>query len=173
MNHTSLFFFLLFGFVATQRLVELGIARRNTKILLARGGVEFGKKHYWVLVLLHTTFFISLLFEAVLRIPHLPSYWLPLFLLLLLAQAARVWVIYTMHGRWTTRIVVLPSERLVNTGPFRLIAHPNYCIVALELLLIPWLFQLYFTAILFSCLNAFVLLKIRLPEEKRALRWAD
>ena len=44
---------LLLGFVTAQRLAELYLARRNTAVLLARGGVECGASHYPLIVALH------------------------------------------------------------------------------------------------------------------------
>ena len=172
MHDFQIAFILLVSFVVVQRIVELRIADRNTKILLKNGGLEFGKKHYWVLVLLHTLFFLSLITEAFFRTVHFQTYWPYILTIFLLAQVGRIWVIRTMNGRWTTRIIVLPGKNLVDRGPFRILPHPNYFIVAIEIFTLPFLFKLYWTACIFSVLNAVVLLVIRIPEENRALRWA-
>ena len=95
------------------------------------------------------------------------------FLVFLLAQAGRVWVISSMGGRWTTRIIVLPGEKLVRRGPFRFVSHPNYCVVALELAFLPLAFGHWATALLFTILNALVLLGVRIPAENKALDWAQ
>ncbi len=163
-------FIALVFFLVVQRMVELRIAHRNTTKLLENGGLEFGKDHYWVLVLLHAGFFGSLLLEGFSRSIHASAVW-PIYLgVFILAQAGRVWVIRTMNGRWTTRIIISPGAPLVSNGPFRILSHPNYAIVALELFTIPMLFNLYWTAALFTVLNAVVLIAIRIPEETRALR---
>ena len=59
--------------------------------------------------------------------------------------------------RWTTRIIVLPGAPLVRSGPYRFVAHPNYCIVAAEILVLPLCFGLVWYGIVFSVLNALVL----------------
>jgi len=171
MGVSGVTFLVILIFLASQRLYELKIANRNTKTLLRSGAVEFGARHYWVLVSLHTLFLVSMIFEANVRPVHLSEYWFFFFVVFILGQLGRVWVIQTLKGRWTTRIIVSPGRALVTEGPFRYISHPNYLIVAIEFYVIPMMFNLYWTALLFSILNAAVLLLIRLPEEERALRW--
>lgn len=53
-------------------------------------------------------------------------------------------------------------------GPYRWLKHPNYVVVAIELMLIPLLFNAYFTAILFTCLNAWMM-AVRIQTEEKAL----
>ena len=92
--------------------------------------------------------------------------WLGAFVIL---QALRVWVIATLGPRWTTRIIVLPGAPLVASGPYRFVSHPNYCVVAAEILVLPLVFGLVWYGIVFSALNAAVLW-IRIRAEAAALR---
>ena len=162
-------FAILVAAIILQRLVELVVAKRNTSRLLARGAVEFGAEHYWVLVAVHVFFFCSLIAEGVVQGAELSKHWTVFLTVFIFAQLGRVWVIRSMRGRWTTRIIVLPGEALVSSGPFRFISHPNYWIVAIEIFTLPMAFSLYGTAIAASILNAIVLLTIRIPVENRAL----
>ncbi len=91
--------------------------------------------------------------------------WLAVFVVL---QVLRVWVIPTLGPRWTTRIIVLPGAPLVTHGPYRFVSHPNYWIVAGEILVLPLVFGLLSYAIVFSVLNAMVLW-IRIRAERAAL----
>ncbi len=77
----------------------------------------------------------------------------------------------TLGERWTTRILVLPGETLVRRGPYRLIPHPNYAVVAGEILVLPLAFGLVPYALVFSVLNA-VVLCVRIREEEKALTQA-
>ncbi len=156
-------------FILLQRLHELRLAKRNTDALLRRGAIEIGGDHYWMLVSLHTLFFLSLVGEYVARRPGLPTAWPIYFSLFMLAQIGRVWVIRTMRGRWTTRILFLPGETLIASGPFKYLPHPNYTVVAIELFSVPMTFNLYLTAAFFTVLNAVVLLAVRIPRERAAL----
>jgi methyltransferase len=89
--------------------------------------------------------------------------------LFVLLQFGRVWVIRTLGGRWTTRIIVKPGAPLVRSGPYRLLNHPNYLVVALEIAVLPLVFGLWQIAIVFSLLNA-IILAVRIRAENGALR---
>ena len=154
--------------VALQRLGELAVARRNTRRLLAAGAVERGRGHYPLIVALHAAWLASLpLVVPPDRWPSLP--WLILFLAL---QPLRAWAISSLGGRWTTRILVLPGAAPVSRGPYRWLRHPNYVVVALEILALPLAFGAPAHALLFSALNAALLLLVRIPAEERALAGA-
>jgi methyltransferase len=90
-----------------------------------------------------------------------------------LAQALRWWAIATLGGRWSTRIIVIPGAPPVVGGPYRLLAHPNYLAVAVELLAVPLIGGALVTAAL-ATLGNVLLLAIRIPAEERALglTWA-
>lgn len=150
--------------VALQRLAELLHARRNTAALLAAGAYEAGATHYPFIVALHTTWLGAVLWFGINNGAHLG--WLGIFLLM---QPARLWVILTLGPRWTTRIIVLPGAPPVKTGPYRLIAHPNYLIVAIEIAVLPMVFGLTAVAVAFSVLNALIM-AVRIRTENTALR---
>ena len=140
---------LLLGFVTLQRLAELAWAHHNTGRLLAAGGVEFGRPHYKFIVALHAIWLGGL---------WLLGSWRPLDPLLLvlfaMLQLGRAWVILTLGGRWTTRIIIVPGEVLVRRGPYRWLRHPNYLIVAAEMAVVPLALGLAVYAAAFSVLNA-------------------
>ena len=50
----------LIGFVVVQRLAELGYAQWNTLRLRERGGIEFGARHYPLVVALHGFWLLGL-----------------------------------------------------------------------------------------------------------------
>jgi methyltransferase len=154
---------IILALVTIQRLVELRISYVNTRRLLARGAVEHGRGHYVFIVAMHMAWLAALWLWA----PGRPVNW-PLVVLYAVLQHARVWLIASLGGRWTTRIIVLPGEPLVTRGPYRFLSHPNYWVVALEIAVLPMMFGLWGIAIVFSILNA-VMLAIRIREENRAL----
>lgn len=153
----------ILGFVTLQRLFELGLSKRNTRALLAKGAVEQAPRHYPFIVAVHASWLVSLWWFA----PGQPIS-LPLLFLFALLQLGRVWVLRTLGPRWTTRIITLPGEKLVATGPYRLANHPNYVIVAGEIAILPLVFGLWQIALIFSALNAAVL-TVRICAENRAL----
>jgi methyltransferase len=150
--------------VALWRGIELLHANRNTRRLLAQGAREVGARHYPLFVLLHGAWLAALLLFTP---PEAPIYWGALGLFLLL-QFARVWVIASLGVRWTTRILVLPDAPLVRRGPYRWLRHPNYAIVATEIVVLPLAFGNWALALIFGLLNLF-LLRHRIRVEEAAL----
>ncbi|HEY0120515.1 MAG TPA: isoprenylcysteine carboxylmethyltransferase family protein [Rhizobium sp.] len=153
----------LLTFVTLQRLAELIHARHNTAALLAQGGREIAPGHYPYMVAMHTAWLIGLWFFAAGR--PVDPVWFVVFMLL---QGLRVWVLVTLKGRWTTRIIVLPDAPLVTKGPYRFLNHPNYMVVVGEIATLPLAFGLPLYAALFSLLNA-AILTIRIRAENTAL----
>jgi methyltransferase len=153
----------ILAFVTFQRLGELGLSHHNTRKLLARGAIEVGRGHYPLIVSVHAAWLIALWIWG--RDESVNLVALALFVVL---QGLRVWIIATLGGRWTTRIIVLPGEPLVASGPYRYLSHPNYAVVAAEIAILPLALHLPLLALIFTALNAAVLV-IRLRVETRAL----
>lgn len=154
--------------VAVQRLLELRYSRRNERRLRAKGAVERGMGHYPVMVAIHALWLASTLVEGLLRGPEIPAWWpLPL-AAFLLVQPLRYWAIFSLGENWNTKILVVPGRELVRSGPYRYFSHPNYVVVAVEVLSFPLIFGAWITALVFSVLNA-ALLYGRIQEEERAL----
>jgi methyltransferase len=154
----------ILGLVTLQRLGELVLARHNTRRLLARGAVEAGAEHYPILVGLHAAWLVGLWWFAWDRPADLM-----VFGFYLVLQGLRVWTIASLGERWTTRIIALPDAPLVTRGPYRFLPHPNYVVVAAEIAVLPLVFHLWGYALVFTALNASVLV-IRIRAEERALR---
>ena len=155
------------GLVTLQRLGELVLSRRNTERLLTQGAHEVASGHYPLIVVLHAAWLAGLWYLAVGQAnDDVSPGWLVVFVFL---QGLRVWVIATLGPRWTTRIIVLPGAPLVREGPYRFVSHPNYCIVAAEILVLPLCFGLVWYGLVFSSLNALVLW-VRIRAEEAALR---
>ena len=158
---------IILALVTLQRLGELVLARRNTRALLARGGIEIGARHYPLIVAVHAAWLIALwMFGWDQEVDLLAL------LLFGLLQGARVWILATLGERWTTRIIVVPGEKLVATGPYRYLSHPNYAVVAGEIAVLALALHLPVVAVVFTILNA-VVLTIRIRAETRALAAAS
>jgi methyltransferase len=153
----------ILALVTLQRLGELVLARHNTRALLARGGIEVGARHYPLIVAVHAAWLIALWICGWNHEVDLLA--LALFIVL---QGARVWILATLGERWTTRIIVLPGEKLIAAGPYRFLSHPNYAVVAGEIAVLPLVLHLPVVAVVFTILNA-VVLTLRIRVETRAL----
>lgn len=162
-------FFIFIFVMIIQRLLELVIARRNEKWMKEQGAIEFGIKHYQFIVLMHSLFFVVLIFEKISFSRELLPLWQVFAAVFVCTQLIRVWAISSLGPYWNTKIIVLPNVEVVRTGPYRFIKHPNYLVVSIEILVVPLLFGAYVTACLFTILNI-LMLSIRIPAEERALR---
>ena len=155
-----------------ERVVELVISRRNAAWAMARGGVESGRGHFPAMVLLHTSLLLGCLAEVwLLDRPFLPWLGWPMLVVTLLCQAGRYWVIASLGHQWNTRVIVVPGLPLVRRGPYRWpwLRHPNDWIVAIEGVALPLVHTAWITAVVFTVLNAVLLLGFRIPAEERAL----
>ena len=155
--------------VAVQRLLELWYSRRNERRLRARGAVERGSGHFPAMVAIHTLWLVSTLVEGLLRGPEPPVWWPVPLAAFLLVQPLRYWAILTLGVNWNVRVLVVPGGKLVKNGPYRYFPHPNYVVVAVEVLTFPLIFGAWITAVVFSLLNA-ALLYLRIRTENQALK---
>jgi methyltransferase len=155
---------IVLALVVLQRLAELFYAGRNTKRLLARGGIEIGAVQYPFIVLLHAAWLASMAFTI--APATIPNWWLLGVYGAL--QLLRVWTIATLGPYWTTRIITVPDAPLVRRGPYRIFSHPNYAVVCAEIAVLPLAFGAVEIAIVFSILNA-SLLSWRIRTEERVL----
>jgi methyltransferase len=161
-----MFFLIFMCFLIGQRLSELYVSSKNEKWLLQNGAVEYGKEHYPYMVSMHTLFIISLIAEYIYRGSSEVNYYLiALFFILILIK---IIVISTLGNYWNTKIYKVPGTRPVATGIYKYIKHPNYVIVVLEIAIIPLAFHLYYTAIIFTILNA-LMLTVRIKKENEVL----
>jgi methyltransferase len=158
---------LLIAAVAVERIAELVVSQRNLSWSRARGGVEFGARHYPVMVALHTGLLAGAVVEAAYR-PFLPALGWPMLAVVLGAQGLRWWCITTLGHQWNTRVVVIPDAVRVTGGPYRFFSHPNYVAVVVEGIALPLVHTAWITAVVFTVLNAFVL-RTRIGVENAAL----
>ena len=156
-----------------ERLVEVVISTRHARWAFARGGVEYGKGHFPWMVTLHTGLLVGALLEVfLLDRPFLPWLGWPMLAIALLCQAGRYWVIWALGPQWNTRVIVVPGLPRVVRGPYRFawLPHPNYLVVVIEGVALPLVHSAWITALVFSVLNAALLLRFRIPTEDRALK---
>jgi methyltransferase len=165
----ELFLWIMVGVVVVQRLAELRLAQRNGAWARARGAREHGARHYPAFFVLHVGWLAGWTFEASAKGPVLSAGWPVWLVLFATAEALRYWAIATLGPRWNTRILVVPGEAPVRSGPYRFLPHPNYLAAAIELLVVPLVFDAWITAAVATVANAVLVLGVRIPAEERAL----
>jgi methyltransferase len=160
-------FTVFISFIIGQRILELIISRKNEIWLRSRGAIEYGHNHYPLMVLLHVLFLVSLATEYLLRDrPSVNVFFLSFYLALV---PVKVWTLSFLGKYWNTKIFRIHDTSPVKKGPYRYIRHPNYLIVVGEIILIPMAFNLFYTAAVFTFLNA-VMLLVRIREENKVWR---
>ncbi|MES2060989.1 MAG: isoprenylcysteine carboxylmethyltransferase family protein [Bacteroidota bacterium] len=159
-------FIIFILFLIFQRLAELYVSSKNEKWLLKNGAVEYGKEHYPFMVAMHTLFIISVIAEYIWRDDTIVSY--PLIIFFFVLIVIKVIVISTLGHYWNTKIYKVPGTHPVATGIYKYIKHPNYMIVICEIVIIPLAFGLYYTAVVFTILNA-IMLTVRIKKENEVL----
>jgi len=159
-----MYFIIFITFLILQRLSELFIAHRNEKWLLSQGAVQYGQEHYPFMIALHTLFIVSIITEYILcGQPSISWIFLVLFLLVL---SFKFWALSSLGKYWNTKIYRIPGVYPIKKGPYKFLKHPNYMEVVCEIAIIPLVFHLYYTTILFTVLNA-AMLAVRIKVENK------
>ncbi|MFI5371237.1 MAG: isoprenylcysteine carboxyl methyltransferase family protein [Candidatus Eisenbacteria bacterium] len=162
---------LFLAVLLAQRTGELIHSAANTRRLVASGAREHGAGHLPLIVMVHVLFPLCLASEVVFLGARPGRLWVMWLVLWLGAQALRLAAVRALGERWSVRILVLPGAPLVRRGPYRVLRHPNYLAVVIELLAGPLMFGAWRTAIAISLLDL-VALGIRIRVEETALRSA-
>lgn len=145
--------YLILAIVVAQRIAELIYAAKNTRRLLKTGGIEYGRKHYPLFILLHTAWLVTIALSI--SASSVTNY--SLLCIFLLLQVMRLWILLSLGRYWTTRIIRVPDTPLVRRGPYRWLDHPNYLLVQIEIALLPLIFGQWSVALAFSIANAALL----------------
>ncbi|MQW77224.1 hypothetical protein GHK92_15225 [Nocardioides sp. dk4132] len=158
--------------VVLERGAEVVVSQRNAAWALAQGGVESGRGHYPVMVVLHAGLLVGCLVEVhAADRSFYPVLGWSMLALVVVCQAVRWWCITVLGRQWNTRVIVVPHLPLVHAGPYRFLPHPNYLVVVLEGLALPLIHGAWITAVVFTLANA-ALLSVRIRVEDRALQMA-
>jgi methyltransferase len=163
-----MYFAIYISVLILQRFSELYIAKRNEKWLRSQGAVEYGKEHYPFIVAMHTLFFVSMITEY--NVTGGKPISLTFLVLVVLVMSFKFWALSSLGKFWNTKIFRVPGVYPVKKGPYRFLRHPNYMEVCCEIAFIPLVFHLYYTAVIFTILNA-IMLTVRITVENKV--WAS
>jgi len=144
--------------VALQRLAELLRSQRNLAARATPGERADPSGNWILLVAAQTTWLLGTGVELVLR--DRPPAW-PFVLaglaLFLAGEALRLWCMRVLGVEWNARAAVHPELRVVASGPYRWIRHPNYLGVLLEFLGLGLAAEAWITLLATGPLHAVVL----------------
>lgn len=161
-----IFFIILLLF---QKILELLIDKMNEKWLMRKGAKQMANNHYKWFSCLHLLFLIFVILEVSWRI-YSGSFWINWFFLIfyILAQLARGWCMSSLGRFWNTKIYVMRNVTILKRGPYRILQHPEYIIVFIELFVTPIMFQAYICAVVFPTLYIFIIM-LRISELEKII----
>jgi methyltransferase len=115
-------------------LAESRVSSRHERALLARGAEAPPEPQYPAMAITYPVAFASMGLEGAWRHAGFSPWVLSGVLLFAAGKALKYWAIASLGERWTFRVLILRGAPLVEDGPYRYLAHPNYVGVVGELL---------------------------------------
>lgn len=154
------------------RLLELRVSKARQRAMRAHGVEPVREPRFALMVSLHTAVLVGSLVEVwVAGASAGPLLTAAATAAFVAANLLRWWVIATMGQHWNVQVMASMPLGVVAHGPFRLVRHPNYVAVFVELLALPLMHGAWVTALLGSALHIGVLrARVRL-EESVLMRW--
>ncbi|MEM7517648.1 MAG: isoprenylcysteine carboxylmethyltransferase family protein [Planctomycetota bacterium] len=172
------FFYALLALCAVQRIAELVYSRRNVqKTEASTLHASESRTAYAAMVLCHVLFFVLPALEVAHYGVQFPL-WASLiaFVDFGLAQALRLWAIRSLRETWNVRAFIAEGQRVVTSGPYAYIRHPNYLAVLAEFVSVPLIGGAWRSMLFLNLIHLPVLLA-RIRSEERVLRthtgWAE
>lgn len=147
---------------------EAVLSSFNEKALRARGAIEPSGDVIGMMRLAYPGAFVLMGVEGALTGPA-PQDVLMLGLAIFgVAKALKVWAISSLGSKWSYRVLVVPGDPLVTTGPYQFISHPNYLAVVGEIVSVAAIVWAPITGVL-AAIGFGWLMILRMRIEDRAL----
>jgi methyltransferase len=119
--------------VAVPLAIEALRARRNEYAQLRRGGLEPNGDVYKLMRVAYPATFAAMIGEAAIAGRPVPGSLLSGMVVFGIAKALKWWAIVTLGRAWTFRVIVVPGDGVITSGPYKCLRHPNYVAVVGEL----------------------------------------
>jgi methyltransferase len=112
---------------------EAVLSAFNEKQLRARGAIEPDGDVISLMRFAYPAAFVAMGIEGALTGPSSRDVLIVGLSLFGLAKALKVWAISSLGPKWSYRVLVVPGDPLVATGPYQFVSHPNYLAVVGEI----------------------------------------
>jgi methyltransferase len=112
---------------------EWALSAFNESRLRARGAIEPGGDVIGVMRWAYPGSFVAMAIEGALSGPAPPTILVGGLMLFGIAKAFKMWAIASLGPKWSYRVLIVPGEPLVRSGPYRFLSHPNYLAVVGEM----------------------------------------
>ncbi len=158
-------YIVLLVLVGIERLAELWISRRNEHRLEKQGVRKIPEPNFRWMVMVHTCVLVGAGAEVLfLHRPLIPVLAVTMTIVFILSNVLRWWVIHSLGGHWTVEVMESSQIKVVSSGPYRWVRHPNYVGVVAEIFSLP-LIHTAWIASLFGTLGYLAVLRGRLKIE--------
>ncbi|OFW44866.1 MAG: hypothetical protein A3J29_06765 [Acidobacteria bacterium RIFCSPLOWO2_12_FULL_67_14b] len=112
---------------------EAVLSAFNERQLRARGAIEPKGDVIATMRWAYPAGFVAMAIEGAWSGPSPPPVLVGGLVLFGFAKALKLWAIASLGPKWSYRVLVVPGEPLVQSGPYRFLTHPNYLAVAGEI----------------------------------------
>lgn len=167
---TKLFNYVIIYIFIFERLIELLVNQYNKKIMVKNyaAKVKFPREALQMRIF-HSLWFVALLVETNSNGKMLDGFSLYFcVLILILAQSLRWYAIFSLGSNWSVDVYQMKGHPIIEKGPYAYIRHPNYLAVIIEFIFLPLLLGCFYTLLIGSIANFFIL-KRRIALEEQAL----
>ncbi len=154
--------------VAVSMAIEARRAARHERAQRERGGIEPPGDVYPLMQVAYPAAFLLMSAEGLWRGAPAATWIAAGAVVFAAAKALKWWAIVSLGRCWTFRVIVVPGDRLVQSGPYRYLAHPNYVAVIGELVGVALLTGARVTGSLVTA-GFGLLIATRVAVERRAL----
>jgi methyltransferase len=159
----------LVAVAALLALLERLYAHRNERRLRRQGAVEVAPWVFRLMVPVYILIFPAAVGEHLLLHRRPPAVLVAVALLLFSAsKLLKGWAVLHLRQAWTMTVLIPPRLRVVASGPYRFLRHPNYVAVMGEVAALPLAGGAWLTALGGAALFG-VLLVFRVRSEETAL----
>ena len=147
---------------------EAVLSSFNEKLLRARGAIEPQDDVINMMRWAYPSAFVVMGIEGALTGPAPRDVLMSGLALFGLAKALKIWAMSSLGPKWSYRVLVVPGEPLVKTGPYQFLSHPNYLAVVGELVSVALMVWAPITGVLSTIGFGWLMIQ-RMKIEDRAL----